>query len=874
MKKYVLAILMIALTTLGGRAQTDALVIEHHNGLADIYPVSADLHIINESDGDSVYVVMADSIMASYARTDVRRMVFDDEAFLTDSVERAALVALYKATDGNHWRNDYDPEWNNSNWCTERPVSEWAGVEKVGNGHVQFLDLGSRHLSGEIPIELYNLKGLNRLDLGNNELKGTISSAICRLRNLVSLDFDGNRLSGELPKEIGNLESLEELSLGINILTGNIPHELENLSNLKIISLANNNLTGTIPEWLGNMKNLQSLYLAGNQLEGPIPAELGQLANLTNLRLYNNKLTGEIPSELGNLIKLRELDVCGNSLEGQIPESISNLKNLVRSRGNGYYNFFLYTYSNNLSGKIPSLFYNHPAWPYKWSQIIGGNPMYSLDELYVPAPSFRVTDIDGNVLDSKEIYPNNTYTAIYHWTSWTPTVGLVNEMVRLYHKYRDSGFEVIGLTQGESEETIRNYIAEHNIPWHNYISTPDNRLDYGDNYYGYPRGVTPEISLIDSEGRLVFTSELTSYNNMAAFLAEKLGEGKPDEVAYTSTDYSTDGRVETLQAASSENDIKVVIMGDGYSDRLIADGTYGKAMNRAMEAFFTTEPVRSYRDRFTVKSVVAVSQNEVFSDSTHTAFEGRIADYLGGNASTVFRYAQKAVSEEDMDDAVIIVVMNSEKFRRPGTCAMYMPEKSNAWGSGAAIAYIADFSGNGGEFNVTSFETVLSHEAVGHGFAKLEDEYVSGDETFTDSEGYADRIACGWWKNIDITDDADAVKWSEFITDERYANEQIGIYEGGMTYFRYGVYRSTQTSLMGSNAIRFNAPSRKAIWYRINKLTEGEAWEGSHEDFVLFDQQSSSNSPKAKPVPQKVHAAPLYESAPPIIKSITWRMER
>ena len=63
--------------------------------------------------------------------------------------------------------------------------------------------------------------------------------------------------------------------------------------------------------------------------------------------------------------------------------------------------------------------------------------------------------------------------------------------------------------------------------------------------------------------------------------------------------------------------------------------------------------------------------------------------------------------------------------------------------------------------------------------------------------------------------------------------ENNGVYEGALTYSS-GAYRPTQKSIMTSTDTEFNAPSREAIWYRINKLTQGEGWEGTHEDFVAF----------------------------------------
>ena len=51
---------------------------------------------------------------------------------MTDA-ERAALVAIYDATDGDNWTD-------NTNWKTEEPVGEWYGVT-VENGVVTGLEL-------------------------------------------------------------------------------------------------------------------------------------------------------------------------------------------------------------------------------------------------------------------------------------------------------------------------------------------------------------------------------------------------------------------------------------------------------------------------------------------------------------------------------------------------------------------------------------------------------------------------------------------------------------------------------------------------------------------------------------------------------------
>lgn len=79
---------------------------------------------------------------------------------------------------------------------------------------------------------------------------------------------------------------------------------------------------------------------------------------------------------------------------------------------------------------------------------------------------------------------------------------------------------------------------------------------------------------------------------------------------YESSDYSKDGEVTALQTATRGNGINIVLLGDAFSDRLVADGTYDGTMRKAMEHFFSEEPYKSFRDLFNVYAVNVVSKTK------------------------------------------------------------------------------------------------------------------------------------------------------------------------------------------------------------------------------------------------------------------------
>ena len=191
--------------------------------------------------------------------------------------DRAALVALYEATDGPNWVD-------NTNWLSEAPLGDWYGVQTDASGRVVQLVLAGR----------WDTDSRTEVPHG---LRGAIPPELGSLSNLRTLSLDGNDLSGPIPPELGDLASLRTLSLDGNDLSA-IPPELGSLSSLRTLSLDGNDLSDAIPPELGRLANLRQLSLGWNGLTGSIPTELGRLVELRGLSLASNDLSGPIPPEL------------------------------------------------------------------------------------------------------------------------------------------------------------------------------------------------------------------------------------------------------------------------------------------------------------------------------------------------------------------------------------------------------------------------------------------------------------------------------------------------------------------------------------------------------------------------------------------------
>ena len=249
-----------------------------------------------------------------------------------ENLDRAALVALYHATDGRNWMD-------NTNWLTDAPLGDWHGVDTDGEGRVVRLNLGphwddeaqryvSNGLSGSIPPQLGDLASLTELRLSLNNLGGPIPAELGKLTGLTTLNINSNHLSGPIPRELGGLRQLERLEMGWNELSGSIPRELGDLVNLRRLELIRNSLSGPIPVEIGKLTRLEDLRLGENRLSGPIPSTFGNLARLRTLWLSYNDLSGPIPPELGNLTGLTRLLVEGNRLSGAVPRTLLNLSAL------------------------------------------------------------------------------------------------------------------------------------------------------------------------------------------------------------------------------------------------------------------------------------------------------------------------------------------------------------------------------------------------------------------------------------------------------------------------------------------------------------------------------------------------------------------
>ncbi|RVW14583.1 Receptor-like protein kinase [Vitis vinifera] len=201
-------------------------------------------------------------------------------------------------------------------------------------------EIGQCNLSGELPVEITELKHLKNISLFNNRFSGVIPQRLGINSSLVH----ENGINGTIPLSLGNCTNLTSINLSMNRLSGLIPQELGNLNVLQALNLSHNDLGGPLPSQLSNCKNLFKFDVGFNSLNGSFPSSLRSLENLSVLILRENRFTGGIPSFLSELQYLSEIQLGGNFLGGTIPSSIGMLQNLIYSLNISH---------NRLTGSLP-----------------------------------------------------------------------------------------------------------------------------------------------------------------------------------------------------------------------------------------------------------------------------------------------------------------------------------------------------------------------------------------------------------------------------------------------------------------------------------------------------------------------------------------
>lgn len=550
-------------------------------------------------------------------------------------------------------------------------------------------------------------------------------------------------------------------------------------------------------EWYGlsvsyagdeNYGKIKGISMNENNLKGSFPNEIIHLKDLEYLYLADNEIDN-IPASLCELPLLEEISMGNCGLSGGLPEKLSQLKNLK----------MLNLPSNKLSGNI--------------------------DFLGELSTTMELIDLNSNKLTGTIPATIGNLTNLYNLT--LDNNNLTNSIPKEIGNI--GSLKMLQLGRNSLEGKIPVEIS--NLKNLEVLSLAENQLE----------GTIPE-SFVKLEG---LKSLFLAGNKLNGTCSETLSEFIEDldytleqqegyEISlyfYTSSDYSEDKKITTLQEHSYGNGIKIVITIDAFTDKEILDGTANNYITKAYNALFEEEPYATYKNYFDVYSVLSVSKRKKIGTETALATK-----YSNNNNIFKFSLNQEKIEEyaklipainNSMDNTHILVLLNDKSTYR-SNCGY------TSYGSIACTNIRTD----------EDFAKTIKHEILGHGIGKLGDEYIEEtDDIYNgfypedDKQNIWTNHQNGWYLNVDVTNDPATIAWKDFLNNDDYI-DKVGIYEGALLYAK-GAYRATPYSIMLRNEGGFNAPSRWAIY---RQIMEAAGKEYSFESFLEYDKKNLTST--------------------------------
>ena len=274
---------------------------------------------------------------------------------------------------------------------------------------------------------------------------------------------------------------------------------------------------------------------------------------------------------------------------------------------------------------------------------------------------------------------------------------------------------------------------------------------------------------------------------------------------------------QTATAVSQKKGVNLVFMGDCFDARDIARGSYLNGINEAIGHYFDIEPYKTYREYFNVYTVFGMS-NDSGMGTVNTIRDAKFGSQyslngISPNIDTIIDYSFKteSVTKQNFNKSLVVMVENTTEYGG----VTYM------WSDGSAVA-ICPMSDDAFPYD---FRGIVQHEAGGHGFAKLADEYIyhnafiqsCGCSCCSHLKDFNAGKALGWYRNLEATGDMDQVGWSHLIFHPTYSNI-VDVYEGGYFHTR-GIFRSEPNSCMNNNIPYFSAISRQEAVERIMRYS-------------------------------------------------------
>ncbi len=381
----------------------------------------------------------------------------------------------------------------------------------------------------------------------------------------------------------------------------------------------------------------------------------------------------------------------------------------------------------------------------------------------------------------------------------------------------------------------------------------------------------------------------------------------------------------TFGALKGGNTFTVVLMADGYTQADIDKWGNSSPLQKARNALFSMEPMKSLEKYVNVLTVIVPSKHSGIDTKKHdTAFRtsvaaGRATDVYGDSitaqycAAAALMSAYNITTQDElntrMNNCLGIMLLNSSAYKGVSLLAADEAATDGIPG-GWSLSYVparATFEGK------DVFADLIQHEGVGHGIAKLADEYVVnyvGPQQKA-INAWTSGYAAGFFMNttynasagqMDAVMPIESTNWLySFAQNPVYADENVQWHVGAYEYSTR-FCRCSDKSVMNATTDKayypeaydpyFNVAGRAMIYKRIMRVVNGSSWKfndylaefvnnfdrPAREEKARYMAKKSQTAAKVQSIPYYIESrqqadAPRLQ-APKIIKQIEVKIDR
>lgn len=334
--------------------------------------------------------------------------------------------------------------------------------------------------------------------------------------------------------------------------------------------------------------------------------------------------------------------------------------------------------------------------------------------------------------------------------------------------------------------------------------------------------------------------------------------------------YST-GDVIVYQKARENHPVTLVVTGDGFTENdLTTNGLFENSARNALDCLFSVEPYKTYRDYFNVYILPTISAESGAGNTDtgsmrdtyfQTSWGKDYSDMQVQDHNEIFAFVSSTCPDiiegkTTIDKVPVFLLVNDSRYG--GICWI--------WENGKNYAIIPLTEGNlqwsptdsNVGISIGDWKNTFVHEAGGHGFGRLLDEYQY-DQSYTSEsiESHMWEVPLGLNLTTDSNNAKGSVYWRHLLNDPRYP--RTGLFEGGRGYFK-GIWRSEITSCMDDNRLYYNTISRQLIVERIKSIANEtfslEEFFAKDINFDPLQDVSSSKIASQYPIRENIKLVP------------------